>query len=100
LYQHLLTICSKDLNLGDDADATPGDSEDMDEASSQSSARRPRRGKDADCDPYPKASRWLSMCLKDPKQYLLPSAKTIALKAQILKWIEDAPNDKLISEFP
>jgi hypothetical protein len=44
-------------------------------------------------------SSWLDMCI-GKKTPLLPSAKTIAVKAQILKWLNDAPNDKIISKSP
>ncbi|KAF2103420.1 P-loop containing nucleoside triphosphate hydrolase protein [Rhizodiscina lignyota] len=35
---------------------------------------------------------WLNM----PNQYLLPSSKTVAIKAQILNWLEEDPGTKVI----
>ena len=41
-------------------------------------------------------SEWLEMCEVDPK-LLLPSSKTIAVKAQVVKWLNEAPEDKILS---
>lgn len=40
---------------------------------------------------------WLKLCVNE-NEALLPSAKTIAVKAQILKWIAESPNDKILSK--
>ena len=45
----------------------------------------------------PVASEWLEMCEADPK-LLLPSSKTIAVKAQVVKWLNEAPEDRILSE--
>lgn len=44
-------------------------------------------------------SSWLETCAKSKDKYLPPSAKTVALKAKILNWINEAPNDKIISQY-
>ena len=43
----------------------------------------------------PVDSDWLRLCEKNP-QLLLPSSKTIAIKAQMVKWLNEAPDDKII----
>lgn len=43
-------------------------------------------------------SEWFKMCSKDGVE-LIPSAKTIAVKAQILRWQNEAPNDKILSKW-
>ncbi len=48
--------------------------------------------------PHVKESQWLELCTKG-KAKLVPSAKTIGLKAQMLKWFNEAPNDKILGEF-
>jgi hypothetical protein len=46
---------------------------------------RAKRGKDSD------DNDWLEL-----SGHALPSAKTMALKAQVLLWMKDSPNDKII----
>lgn len=53
--------------------------------------------RDANYKPHIKDSEWLKMCIENPK-LLLPSSKTIALKAQILRWVHEAPDDKILSK--
>lgn len=97
----MLTDCSNDLNLQNDDEASPDETDEISVISGQGPRRAfQRRGKSAlDPDPYPGPSKWLNMCKTDKEKYLLPSAKTTSLKAQILKWINEAPNDKIISVF-
>ncbi|KFY43882.1 hypothetical protein V495_03733 [Pseudogymnoascus sp. VKM F-4514 (FW-929)] len=45
--------------------------------------------------PHIKDSEWLQMVLEGSKK-LLPSSKAIALKSQILRWIHEAPDDKIL----
>lgn len=53
------------------------------------------------CQPRTKSirSKWLEHCDKMwPEQPIVPSAKTTAVKNQVLKWQAEAPNDKIISK--
>ncbi|KFZ20291.1 hypothetical protein V501_00200 [Pseudogymnoascus sp. VKM F-4519 (FW-2642)] len=69
-------------------------SERSDPSSGQPTTQTSRR-KDANYKPHIKDSEWLKTCIENPKK-LLPSAKTIALKAQILHWVHEAPDDKIL----
>ena len=64
---------------------------------SSQTTRQNSRKKDAIFKPGFKNSEWLKMCIKGD-QNLLPSAKMIALKAQILRWTYEAPDDKILSK--
>lgn len=45
-------------------------------------------------------SKWLADCDKKwPKEAVVPSAKTTAVKSQILRWQAEAPKDKIISKL-
>jgi SNF2 family DNA or RNA helicase len=77
--------------------------ENEEETRSQSGGRprqkksKTRRGRATpEGDLFSGPSGWLSMCMNDPNGYLLPSAKMIALKSQILKWFDQAPSDKIL----
>ncbi|KFY84973.1 hypothetical protein V500_08836 [Pseudogymnoascus sp. VKM F-4518 (FW-2643)] len=72
-----------------------GASSERSRSSSGQPARQNSRKKDANYTPHIKDSEWLKMCLENNKK-LLPSSKTIALKAQILRWIHEAPDDKIL----
>ncbi|KFY29006.1 hypothetical protein V493_02602 [Pseudogymnoascus sp. VKM F-4281 (FW-2241)] len=63
-------------------------------SSSQPTRQNPRK-RDANYTPHIKDSEWLNMCIENNKK-LLPSSKTIALKAQILLWVHEAPDDKIL----
>lgn len=69
------------------------------EGSSNSSrqAKSSRKNKNDHYKP-PVKSEWLELAEKNPK-LLLPSSKTIAVKAQMLKWLNEAPDDKIISKY-
>lgn len=46
-------------------------------------------------------STWLEDCdKKSPAESVVPSAKTTAVKNQVLKWQRVAPDDKVISKLP
>ncbi|KFY17587.1 hypothetical protein V492_00568 [Pseudogymnoascus sp. VKM F-4246] len=62
--------------------------------SSQPTRQNPRK-RDANFKPHIKDSEWLKMCIEKKKE-LLPSSKTTLLKAQILRWINEAPDDKIL----
>ncbi|OBT72359.1 hypothetical protein VF21_07500 [Pseudogymnoascus sp. 05NY08] len=62
--------------------------------SSQPTGQNSRK-KDANFMPHIKDSEWLKLCLEKKKK-LLPSSKTIALKAQVLRWVHEAPDDKIL----
>lgn len=68
--------------------------------SSKSHANRPRgmesKGLDAlGFEPFTKDSTWVTRSDHDPNFPLIPSAKTTALKALLLKGFEEAPDDKV-----
>jgi len=97
----LLIANSKDYALLDDDEAVSAESSPA--LSSQGSSRKREgssRGSGRDAlGNYPKCvSGWLDFCVRDKKLQLVPSAKTIALKAQILKWLDEAPNEKILSK--
>ena len=58
------------------------------EGSSPASETRRKKKKDSQTENVPK---WI-----DVKGHILPSAKTLAIKAQVLNWLEDAPKEKII----
>lgn len=64
--------------------------------SNQPTRQNPRK-KDANFKPHIKDSEWLKLCIENPKK-LLPSAKTTLFKAQILRWIDEAPDDKILGK--
>lgn len=54
------------------------------------------KGLDAlDFEPFAKDDTWVTRSDYDPKFPLIPSAKTTALKALLLKGFEEAPDDKV-----
>lgn len=59
--------------------------------------RQNSRKKDLNFKPHIKDSEWLKICVETKKK-LLPSSKTIALKAQVLRWVHEAPEDKILSK--
>lgn len=65
-------------------------------AAAESKQTKKKNKKDNNWKP-PVKSEWLQMCEADPK-LLLPSSKTIAVKAQVLKWLNEAPEDKILSK--
>lgn len=66
---------------------------------SSNASRQAKSSRKTKNDHYkpPVKSEWLELAEKNPK-LLLPSSKTIAVKAQILKWLNEAPEDKIISK--
>ncbi|ESZ97694.1 hypothetical protein SBOR_1881 [Sclerotinia borealis F-4128] len=69
--------------------------------SSNESSGRPRglRSKGIDAlgfEPFTKDSNWVTKSDYDPNFPLIPSAKTTALKALLLKGFEEAPDDKVV----
>lgn len=64
--------------------------------STQGSRRGSANGRRADEKPTPKDA-WFNLCINE-NAALLPSAKMIALKSQILKWLNEAPDDKILSK--
>lgn len=63
------------------------------------SKHRRRRTEGADelnNEPNTKKPGWLAMCDLPDGPDLLPSAKCIAIKMQLLKWIGQAPTDKIV----
>lgn len=84
----LLRLLSEDLNL-------PDDEIDINNLRfNKPSRKKGKRGSDDDSQ---SENTWLETIMKSEDQYLPPSAKTIALKAKILNWINEAHNDKIIS---
>ncbi|KFY34561.1 hypothetical protein V494_06643 [Pseudogymnoascus sp. VKM F-4513 (FW-928)] len=79
-------------------DSKPSDygagSEHSRSSSGQPSKPTPRK-RDPNYKPHIKDSNWLQMCIENPEK-LLPSSKTIALKAQVLRWMNEAPDDKIL----
>lgn len=56
----------------------------------------PSKGMDAlGFEPFTKDSTWVTKSDYDPNFPLIPSAKTTALKALLLKGFEEAPDDKV-----
>jgi hypothetical protein len=92
---HLLTLYSKDPSLTDDDDDEDNDEDDLDRRSNSVGKRL--RGRVL-ATPIPPLinSKWLKMCMAG-KEKLLPSAKMVALKSQILQWLAEAPKDKILS---
>lgn len=66
-------------------------------SSSGQPTKQNSRKKDANYKPHIKDSEWLQICIENNKK-LLPSSKTIALKAQVLRWVYEAPDDKILSK--
>ncbi|KFY99605.1 hypothetical protein V498_00610 [Pseudogymnoascus sp. VKM F-4517 (FW-2822)] len=64
-------------------------------SSSSQPTKQTSKKRDSNYKPHIKDSEWLKMCIENPK-LLLPSSKTIALKAQILRWVHEAPDDKIL----
>ncbi|RAL65691.1 hypothetical protein DID88_005359 [Monilinia fructigena] len=69
--------------------------------SSNDGSRRPRgirsKGIDAlDFEPFTKDNTWVTKSDYDPDFPLIPSAKTTALKALLLKAFQEAPDDKVV----
>ena len=58
-------------------------------SSSQSNETRRKRKKDSNSEN--EVTKWI-----DVDGHILPSAKTLAIKAQILNWLSDAPKEKII----
>ena len=67
------------------------------DAAEAKSKQAKRKNKKDDHWKPPVESEWLEMCEADPK-LLLPSSKTIAVKAQVVKWLNEAPEDKILSK--
>jgi hypothetical protein len=86
-----LTIPSKDLSLPDGEVNT----EESDNARHKKSTRK--KGKRGAVDDSHSECTWLATIMNNKPPYLPPSAKTVALKAKILHWINEAPNDKILS---
>ncbi|TGO88669.1 hypothetical protein BPOR_0148g00020 [Botrytis porri] len=101
----------KDLEIPDDDGMDSGHNQAQEsESSSRSSkrrktnndnSRRPHgiksKGLDAlDFEPLTKDNTWVTRSDYDPKFPLIPSAKTTALKALLLKGFEEAPDDKVV----
>ncbi|CAD6448459.1 19c1cb6b-239e-4802-8012-564b4d8d53ef [Sclerotinia trifoliorum] len=68
---------------------------------SDDSSRRPHRIKSKGVDalgfePFTKDNTWVTRSDYDPAFPLIPSAKTTALKALLLKGFEEAPDDKVV----
>lgn len=74
-----------------------GDDEFEEHSTSSQTTRQNSRKKDPNFKPAFKNSEWLKMCIEGDRE-LLPSAKTIALKAQLLHWAHEAPDDKILSK--
>ncbi len=68
--------------------------EDSDNARNKRTRKRAGRGFEDDSE---SDCTWLATVKKTKPLYLPPSAKTVALKAKILHWINEAPNDKILS---
>ncbi|ELR09194.1 hypothetical protein VC83_05559 [Pseudogymnoascus destructans] len=90
IFEHYEPWRNPDLKGSDDG----AGSERSDHSSGQPTRQTSRR-KDANYKPHIKDSEWLKTCIETPKK-LLPSTKTIALKAQILRWVHEAPDDKIL----
>ncbi|KAF7947862.1 hypothetical protein EAE96_008939 [Botrytis aclada] len=99
----------KDLEIPDDDNMDSGQAQES-ESSSRSSKRRKTnndnsrrthgvrsKGLDAlDFEPFTKDNTWVTRSDYDPAFPLVPSAKTTALKALLLKGFEEAPDDKVV----
>ncbi|KAI9649741.1 hypothetical protein NHQ30_002322 [Ciborinia camelliae] len=100
-----------DLQIPDDdnMESTPGQTQESESSSrgsnkrqkSNDSSRRPRgipsKGMDElGFEPFTKDSTWVTKSDYDPSFPLIPSAKTTALKALLLKGFEEAPDDKVV----
>ncbi|TGO68172.1 hypothetical protein BOTNAR_0029g00400 [Botryotinia narcissicola] len=101
----------KDLEIPDDDGMDSGHNQAQEsESSSRASKRRKpnndnsrhthgikSKGLDAlDFEPFTKDNTWVTRSDYDPKFPLIPSAKTTALKALLLKGFEEAPDDKVV----
>jgi len=86
-----LRIRSADLNISD-GEVNAEESDDL--KNKKSTRKKGKRGAEADSQ-Y--ESTWLANSLNNDPPYIPPSAKTVALKAKILHWINEAPNDKILS---
>lgn len=69
----------------------------QEDATAATSKQTKRKNKKDDNWKPPVKSEWLEMCETDPR-LLLPSSKTIAVKAQVVKWLNEAPEDKILSK--
>ncbi|KAL3423956.1 SNF2 superfamily protein [Phlyctema vagabunda] len=89
---------SNDITFPDD-DIAEGSSQEGDHSQGSQRSRDQglgRKGKDAlGFEPSTKPSEWLAQSDGTKDMPLVPSAKTIALKAKILKWLDEAPCDKV-----
>ncbi|KAM0134635.1 hypothetical protein ACHAO1_005552 [Botrytis cinerea] len=101
----------KDLEIPDDDNMDSGLNQAQEsESSSRASKRRKTtndksrrthgvisKGLDAlDFEPFTKDNTWVTRSDYDPNFPLIPSAKTTALKALLLKGFEEAPDDKVV----
>ncbi|KAF7872861.1 uncharacterized protein EAF02_008932 [Botrytis sinoallii] len=101
----------KDLEIPDDDGMDSGHNQAQEsESSSRANKRRKTnndnsrrthgiksKGLDAlDFEPFTKDNTWVTRSDYDPKFPLIPSAKTTALKALLLKGFEEAPDDKVV----
>lgn len=92
INNQLLNNLSEDLSLPDDEINV----DHCDRSRSNKSSRG--KGKRGAEDDLQSESTWLQNILKSEDRYLPPSAKTVALKAKILNWMNEGPTDKIISE--
>lgn len=82
--------------INPDFKGSDGDAGSERSPSNHPTKQNPRK-KDANFKPHIKDSEWLKMCIENNKE-LLPSSKTVALKAQILHWVNEAPDDKILGK--
>ncbi|TGO53614.1 hypothetical protein BCON_0120g00110 [Botryotinia convoluta] len=101
----------KDLEIPDDDGMDSGHNQAQESESSSRATKRRKtnnenfrrthgiksKGLDAlDFEPFTKDNTWVTRSDYDPKFPLIPSAKTTALKALLLKGFEEAPDDKVV----
>ncbi|TGO11526.1 hypothetical protein BTUL_0107g00100 [Botrytis tulipae] len=101
----------KDLEIPDDDGMDSGHNQAQESESSSRATKRRKtnndnsrrthgiksKGLDAlDFEPFAKDNTWVTRSDYDPKFPLIPSAKTTALKALLLKGFEEAPDDKVV----
>jgi hypothetical protein len=75
----------------------PNSDSDSDEELAGGKKKRRRQKKDGPYKLHIPNSKWLNMVINS-KAELLPSAKMIAMKAKILTWLKEAPDDKILSK--
>ena len=92
IFEHYEPWKNPDSKASDD-----GAGSERSRSSSGQPTKQNSRKKDANYKPHIRDSEWLQMCIETPKK-LLPSSKTIALKAQVLRWVHEAPDDKILSK--